>query len=163
MERSSDTHSQEDLQRGVSHLDELEIHQTARYRNISVVLRCPRGGRTDGRHPAPWTVLHPPGAMHGQIEGQDKVRILREKKRTQFDEKYHVILAWDVFGFFSPPVLKIDLRLRLCFQSSGIIQIRSEHSHGWWERESCWEMRDSVLVLQAQMMMKRGRGDDHPQ
>lgn len=67
----------------MSHLDELEIHQTARYRYISVVLGCPRRGRADRRHLAPWAVLHPPGAMHGQVEGQDEVRILREDRETK--------------------------------------------------------------------------------
>lgn len=80
-EKHLNTYSQEDLQRGVSHLNELEIHQTARYRYISVVLRCPRRRRADRRHPAPWAILHPPGAMHGQVEGQDQVSVLRDDRQ----------------------------------------------------------------------------------
>lgn len=77
----SSTYSQEYLQRGMSHLDEVKIHQTARYRYISVVLRCPGRGRGDGRHPAPRAVLHPPGAMHGQVECQDEVGVLAKRDR----------------------------------------------------------------------------------
>ncbi len=80
---SSTTYSQEYLQRGVSHLYELKIHQTARYRYISVVLGCPGGRRGDGCHPAPRAVLHPPGAMHGQVERQDKVRVLATKSQRE--------------------------------------------------------------------------------
>lgn len=80
---SSSTYSQEYLQWGVSHLYELKIHQTARYRYISVVLGCPRGRRSDGCHPAPRAVLHPPGAMHGQVERQDKVRVLARKNQRE--------------------------------------------------------------------------------
>lgn len=79
------TYSQEYLQWGVSHLYELKIHQTARYRYISVVLRCPGRRRSDGCHPAPWAILHPPGAVHGQVERQDKVRVLaRQRKRDRW-------------------------------------------------------------------------------
>lgn len=67
--------SQEYLQRGMSHLYELEIQQAARYRYIPVVLGCPGWGRGDGRHLAPRPVLHPPGTVHGQVERQDKVRV----------------------------------------------------------------------------------------
>lgn len=77
---NSSTYSQEYLQWGVSHLYELKIHQTARYRYIPVVLRCPGRRRSDGCHPAPRAIFHPPGAMHGQIERQDKVRVLARQR-----------------------------------------------------------------------------------
>lgn len=102
----------------MSHLDELEIHQTARYRYISVVLGCPRGGRADWCHPAPWAVLHPPGAMHGQVEGQNEVRILREDrgstsasdhKQITVDEKHYITLISERVLL----VLKWSLRLLL--------------------------------------------------
>ena len=83
----SSTYSQEYLQRGVSHLYELKIHQTARYRYISVVLGCPGGRGIDGCHLAPGAVLHPPGAMHGQVERQDKVRVLARKSWKETDRE----------------------------------------------------------------------------
>lgn len=67
--------SQQYLQRGVSHFYELEVQQTAWYRDVAVVLRRPGRGRGDGRHLAPWPVLHPPRAVHGQVECQHKVRV----------------------------------------------------------------------------------------
>lgn len=85
---SSSTYSQQYLQRGVSHLYELEIHQTARYRYIPVVLGCPGGGRGDGCHPAPGAVLHPPGAMHGYVKSQHKVRVLARQRETEGELNY---------------------------------------------------------------------------
>lgn len=70
----------------MSHLYVLEIQQTARYGYISVVLRCPGGGRGDGCHLAPRAVLHPPGAMHGQVESQHEVGVL-VRQRSQFSDR----------------------------------------------------------------------------
>lgn len=70
----------------MSDLDELKVHHTAGYRYISVVLGRPGGRRGDGCHPAPGAVLHPPGAMHGEVERQDKVRVLgRQKERERIE------------------------------------------------------------------------------
>lgn len=74
--KTFNTYSQQYLQWGMSHFYELKVQQAARYRYISVVLGCPGGRRGDGCHPASRAVLHPPGAMHGQVERQDKVRLL---------------------------------------------------------------------------------------
>lgn len=73
------TYGQEYLQRGVGHLDELEVHQAARYGDVAVVLGRPRRRGADGRHLAAGAVLHPPGAMHGQVERQHQVGVLQGK------------------------------------------------------------------------------------
>lgn len=91
---SGSTYGQEYLQRGVSHLDELEVHQAARYGDVAVVLGRPRRRGGDGGHLAAGAVLHPPGAMHGQVERQHQVRVLQGKtkgfalvfKKTSFSQ-----------------------------------------------------------------------------
>lgn len=118
---ASSTYSQKYLQRGVGHLDELKIHQAARYRYISVVLGRPGGGRGDGRHPAPRAVLHPPGAMHGQVERQDKVRVLaggsqRERERVElhpqtYCEADHQQVSTRITGFNQLLIKKTACRI----------------------------------------------------
>lgn len=81
------TYSQEYLQRGMSHFHKLKVHQAPGYRYVSVVLGGPRRRWADGGHPAPGAVLHPPGAMHGQVEGEDKVRVLGRWRESEPEVK----------------------------------------------------------------------------
>lgn len=82
------TYRQEYLQGRMSHLDELKVHQTVRYRYISVVCRCPGWWGADECHSAPRAVLHPPGAVHGQVKRQDKVRVLARQRETGGELNY---------------------------------------------------------------------------
>lgn len=135
---SSSTYSQEYLQRGVSHLYELKIHQTARYRYISVVLGCPGGRRSDGCHPAPRAILHPPGAMHGQVERQDKVRVLARKrqKETERDRKRE---SW--------------------ITSSDIRQIRKKAAAGWMSGQVLTSLIKTTLSYRGlRGRQRRGEG-----
>lgn len=70
----------------MGHLHILVLHQTACDADVAVVLRGPgrRGG--DRGHPAAWTVLHPPGPVHGHVEGHDQVTVLlgRNNRESYF-------------------------------------------------------------------------------
>lgn len=96
------TYGQEYLQRGVSHLNELEVHQAARYGDVAVVLGRPRRRGADGCHLAARAVLHPPGAMHGQVERQHQVGVLQGKTKgfpLVFQKEFKLFhdLAWDFY------------------------------------------------------------------
>lgn len=110
-ESSRSTYGQEYLQRGVSHLDELEVHQAARYGDVAVVLGRPRRRGADGRHPAAGAVLHPPGAMHGQVERQHQVGVLPGQTQgslifTDNISKLFHDLAWNFHGRIPQPLNK---------------------------------------------------------
>lgn len=68
--------SQDNLQGTVGHLHILVLQQAAGDADVAMVLWGPGGRRGHGGHPAPRAVLHPPGAMHGDVKGHNQVCVL---------------------------------------------------------------------------------------
>lgn len=61
----------------MGHLHILVLQQTTCDADVAVVLRGPGRRRGDQGHPAAWTILHPPGPVHGHVEGHDQVTVLQ--------------------------------------------------------------------------------------
>lgn len=76
------THSQDDLQGAVGHLHILVLQHAARNADVAVVLWGPGWRRGHGGHPAARAVFHPPGAMHGDVEGHDQVCVLKVREQS---------------------------------------------------------------------------------